>query len=140
MYNDSLYRVSFKCLIQDDAGRVLVVKERDRSSWDLPGGGIDHGETIKDSIQRELKEETAYEDGFIYAILAIDDPVKLLTRDVWQLKVIIKVTPETMEFRIGKDADQMDFIDQNSFEDSDHESERRIYDYAKLVTSQRLAA
>lgn len=140
MYNDSLYRVSFKCLIQDDKGRVLVVKERDRSSWDLPGGGIDHGETIKDSIQRELKEEVAYEDGFTYTILTIDDPIKLLTRDVWQFKIVVKVSPKTMKFRIGKDADEMNFIDPSSLKNSDHEPERRIYDYAMVAIDQRLVA
>lgn len=82
MYNDSLYRVSFKCLIRDEQGMVLAVKERGRSSWDLPGGGMEHGETIETSIKRELREEIAFEGNFTYKVWTIHDPMKLLTRDV----------------------------------------------------------
>lgn len=60
----------------------MVVKEKNRSSWDLPGGGIDYGETVQASIQRELKEEINYQGNFTYEVLAIDDPFKLQTRDV----------------------------------------------------------
>ncbi len=133
MYNDSLYRVSFKCLIQDEEGRVLAVKEAGRSSWDLPGGGIDHGETIKESIRRELKEEIAYTGDFTYTFLTIHDPIKLLTRDVRQFKIVITVKPDTMKFAAGDDADEIAFLDPHSFERSEHESERRLYEYMALL-------
>ncbi len=135
MHNDSLYRVSFKCLIQDEQGRVLAVKERGRSSWDLPGGGIEHGETIKDSIRRELKEETGYEGGFAYSVLTVDDPLKLVSRDVWQFKVVIRVRPDTMDFGVGEDADEVAFIDPGDLKESEHESERRVHRYVTLSGS-----
>lgn len=133
MYNDSLYRVSFKCLIQDNQGKVLVVKEMTRESWDLPGGGIDHGESIRDSIARELLEEVAYDGGFTYQILTVDEPVKLLTRDVWQMRIIIKINPEYMNFNVGKDADEITFINPQELKNSLHESERKIYEYSVFI-------
>lgn len=133
MYNDSLYRVSFKCLIQNDEGKVLAVKEAGRSFWDLPGGGIEHGETIKDSIRRELKEETGYEGGFAYSVLTVDDPLKLVSRDVWQFKIIICVQPDSMDFSVGEDADEVAFIDPEDVRESESESERRLCTYCELV-------
>lgn len=133
MYNDSLYRVSFKCLIEDEQGHVLVVKESGRSSWDLPGGGIDHGETIQQSIKRELREEVAYEGDFTYRVLTVDDPVKLRTREVWQIKVIVVVKLDTIEVRVGDEADEIAFIDPKHLEDSEHESERRVSAYFALM-------
>lgn len=37
--------------------KVLLVKEADDNWWALPGGGIDHGETIETSLLREVEEE-----------------------------------------------------------------------------------
>ena len=44
---DCLYRISLKALIYNDAGQILVVKEIDRTYWDLPGGGMDYDETVE---------------------------------------------------------------------------------------------
>jgi 8-oxo-dGTP pyrophosphatase MutT (NUDIX family) len=39
-------------------GRVLMVYERDRECWELPGGGIEPGESPRAAAVRELWEET----------------------------------------------------------------------------------
>jgi 8-oxo-dGTP pyrophosphatase MutT (NUDIX family) len=54
--DDCLYRVAIRVLIvQDD--QILLVKEADDDWWALPGGGVDHGETIEASLVREVEEE-----------------------------------------------------------------------------------
>jgi 8-oxo-dGTP pyrophosphatase MutT (NUDIX family) len=51
------YRISAKALVLDEARtKFLVVREED-GRWELPGGGIDHGETPQEAIVREVKEE-----------------------------------------------------------------------------------
>ncbi len=132
MHQDSLYRVSFKCLIKDQDGKILVVKERNRSSWELPGGGIDHGETIEASIARELFEEVSFEGAFKYRILKIQNPVKLLTRDIWQIQIVILLEVDNYNFSVGSDADEIRFIDYSELESSENESENRISEHYRL--------
>lgn len=56
--DDCLYRVAARVLIVRN-GKVLLVKEDSEDWWAIPGGGIDHGETIKSSLIREVEEELA---------------------------------------------------------------------------------
>ena len=41
-----------------DAGRLLLVHRADNDLWALPGGGHEVGESIEDTVVREVKEET----------------------------------------------------------------------------------
>lgn len=52
-------RRGVKAFVRDDT-RVLLVKERraDGSTfWTLPGGGVEHGESLRTCLRRELAEE-----------------------------------------------------------------------------------
>ncbi|WP_371480796.1 NUDIX domain-containing protein [Kitasatospora sp. NBC_00315] len=46
------------CLLQDEDGRVLIVKAGYREHWQFPGGTIDLGEGPDACAARELEEET----------------------------------------------------------------------------------
>ena len=54
------YRVSVKGLIHDNNGKLLFVRERS-DTWDLPGGGLEHGEGIAEALRRECREELGAE-------------------------------------------------------------------------------
>ena len=56
-----LPRIRLTGILVED-GKVLLVKEvlRERSRWNLPGGGLEPGETIEAGLIRELREETGY--------------------------------------------------------------------------------
>ena len=57
------YRVSIKAKINFN-GKTLLARE-DGKKWDLPGGGIEHYETIDEALKRELTEEIGVSDFFI---------------------------------------------------------------------------
>lgn len=52
---------SVVAIVQDDKGRVLLIHKTDNNLWALPGGGHELGESIADSVVREVKEETGYD-------------------------------------------------------------------------------
>jgi 8-oxo-dGTP diphosphatase len=39
-------------------GRIVLIRRRDDGRWSLPGGIVDWGQDIPDTVKRELKEET----------------------------------------------------------------------------------
>ncbi|WP_128102128.1 NUDIX domain-containing protein [Paenibacillus sp. DCT19] len=45
-------------IIKDSYGRVLLQRRSDYGDWGLPGGGMETGETIEETMIREVKEET----------------------------------------------------------------------------------
>lgn len=63
----SVYAVA---IIED---RLLVIRDRGVSRWDLPGGGIELLESNLEALHREVQEETG---------LLLDGPVEFLTRVV----------------------------------------------------------
>jgi len=51
------FRVAVSALIFDD-GRILLAHRRDIDWWNLPGGGMEVGETVDEALRREVREET----------------------------------------------------------------------------------
>ena len=56
----TFYRVTIKAIICDDEGRLLVGRAGD-DTWEVPGGGWEHGESFDGCIKREIKEELGVE-------------------------------------------------------------------------------
>ena len=52
-----------RLIVADDEGRVLVLRRANSDygmgGWCLPGGKVDYGETVEDTVRKELQEETA---------------------------------------------------------------------------------
>jgi len=131
---DYLYRISIKGLIRNDKGEVLVVKESGRTYWDLPGGGMDHGEDFDTAIAREMNEEVSLQGEFTYRIIDIDQPAFSAQHNFWQVRMIFEIIPTDMAFAPGIDSDEIAFIHPDILKDADNEVTRRIYTYATKST------
>ena len=59
--SSAIFRIGVFALIFDDQGRILLGHRRDIDWWNLPGGGMDKGETIDETVCREVREETGLE-------------------------------------------------------------------------------
>ncbi len=52
---------SVVAVVEDNDGRILMIHKTDNDLWALPGGGHDIGESIRDTVVREVREETGYD-------------------------------------------------------------------------------
>lgn len=70
---DSSVRIRVAAVIQRD-GALLMVRhlKAGRTYWMLPGGGVDHGETMAEALVRELREEVCIEIAPGPLVLASD--------------------------------------------------------------------
>lgn len=53
-----MFRIGVFGIVTDDEDRVLLCHRRDYDLWNLPGGGVENGETPWDALVREIREET----------------------------------------------------------------------------------
>lgn len=69
-------KVDVRAAARDDAGRLLLVKERSDGGWALPGGWADVGDAPGDVAVRETAEEAGYlvEPVRLIGVYDRDDP------------------------------------------------------------------
>ena len=65
MANEKLFYIGIKGLIVNEADKILLLRadvSKHRKNvepyWDIPGGRISEGQTVIDTLQREIAEET----------------------------------------------------------------------------------
>lgn len=63
---------SVTAVVRNEAGHLLLIHKTDNNLWALPGGGHDIGETVADTVVREVQEETGID-------VVVDDIVGLYT-------------------------------------------------------------
>src|SRR5215213_2018125 len=49
---------SVTAIVPNERGELLLVHKTDNNLWALPGGAMDVGESMADTVVREVKEET----------------------------------------------------------------------------------
>ena len=61
-------------LVED--GKILIVKQvvSNERAWSLPGGRVEKGETIEDSILREMEEETGLKTRIVKLLYLCEKP------------------------------------------------------------------
>jgi ADP-ribose pyrophosphatase YjhB (NUDIX family) len=72
---------SVTAVVVDGDGNLLLIHKTDNDLWALPGGGHDAGETISDTVVREVKEETGIEVEVVDLVGLYTDPRHVMTYD-----------------------------------------------------------
>ena len=53
-----IFAITARAIIQDEDGRILLVRRSDNGDWVMPAGSIELEESILDCLKREVIEET----------------------------------------------------------------------------------
>lgn len=104
---DCHYRTSIKGLITNDQNQFLLVKE-ESSLWELPGGGLDFGETPQQCLTREIQEEmnlqvTSVASQPTYYFTFLDEKGR------WRSNVVYQAQVQNLEFTPSAECIEMRF-------------------------------
>jgi ADP-ribose pyrophosphatase YjhB (NUDIX family) len=56
--NLTLISIGTRAILQDEQGRVLLIRRADNGMWAMPAGSMELGESVLDCLKREVFEET----------------------------------------------------------------------------------
>lgn len=90
------YRISIKALIVNEEKKFLLFQE-ENGTWELPGGGLDFGETPQECLVRELKEEAG-----MHVTWVSKNPAYFVTgvlqEETWKAAVLYETKVESLNF------------------------------------------
>lgn len=72
---------SVTAVVTNDDGDILLIHKTDNDLWALPGGGHDIGESIADTVAREVKEETGVDVEATGIVGLYTDPRHVMAYD-----------------------------------------------------------
>lgn len=92
------FRVAVSALIFNE-GKVLLAHRRDIDWWNLPGGGMEEGETVDEALCREVLEETGLEVEIGQLVGVYSKPLKQEVVLAFRCQVLNGSPHETEEMR-----------------------------------------
>lgn len=123
-----LFQVSIKALITDDNGRLLLIKETTEKWgewWDLPGGRIEHGENILDTLTRECREELGIEVKLVDHEPFVAVSAQHRSGD-WFIMLAYRVKPLSTEFSVTDEASEYAYCSPADFAGKDIANQTKI--------------
>jgi 8-oxo-dGTP diphosphatase len=86
------FRVGAFAIIEQD-GRYLLARRSDIGWWNLPGGGLESGETLDEGLAREVMEEVGLRVGIVRVVGVYSKPRK----DEVVITFLCRMAPESGE-------------------------------------------
>jgi ADP-ribose pyrophosphatase YjhB (NUDIX family) len=107
---------SVVAFVRDRAGRVLMVQRSDNGRWALPGGGHDIGESIGDTVVREVREETGIEVEVLGLSGIYTDPGHVMRYDDGEVRqqfsICFRARPVGGRLRTSSETTQVRWVEQ----------------------------
>lgn len=103
------YRVSIKGLILDESREKFAVTLEDSGWWELPGGGIDWGESPEKCLVREIKEEMGLE---VIAVGVFPEYCLIgeNTKGKWAVNLVFEASVRDLNFTPSSECREIKFV------------------------------
>ncbi|MFJ9780650.1 NUDIX hydrolase [Amycolatopsis sp. NPDC101161] len=108
--------VAVSAFIQDDEGRILMIRRTDNDLYSIPGGQLELGETLAEAAVREVREETGIECEVTKVIGLYSDPKHVIAYDDGEVRqefsICFRARPLSGTLRTSNESKEVKWITQ----------------------------
>jgi ADP-ribose pyrophosphatase YjhB (NUDIX family) len=112
--------VAVSAFIQDDEGRILMIRRTDNDLYSIPGGQLELGETLAEAAVREVREETGIECEVTGVIGLYSDPKHVIAYDDGEVRqefsICFRATPKGGTLQTSEESKVVDWVKPSSLE------------------------
>ncbi|MGW4116405.1 NUDIX hydrolase [Actinosynnema sp. NPDC004786] len=106
--------VAVTAFVQDDRGRILMIRRTDNDLYAIPGGAQDVGETIGHTVIREVKEETGIDVDPTDIIGVYSDPAHVISYTNGEVRqefsICFRAQPIGGELRTSNESSEVHWV------------------------------
>lgn len=104
------YRISIKALILDETRTKFLVVQEEIGKWELPGGGMDWGETPEETLKRELHEEMGISILKVRQTPSYFLTGQFLSNAIWYANILYETEVEHLNFTPSNECIAVHFV------------------------------
>ncbi len=104
------YRVSIKGLILDETRTKFLIVQEENGLWELPGGGLEWGESPQDGLRREIQEEMGLQVTYLHPHPCYFITEKNLKGDLWIANVLFEIEVQDLNFVPSEECVAIQFV------------------------------
>jgi ADP-ribose pyrophosphatase YjhB (NUDIX family) len=121
---------SVTAVVRDDAGRILLIHKTDNDLWAVPGGGHDIGESVGDTVVREVLEETGITVEIDNIVGLYTDPQHVMAYDDGEVRqqfsICFRAHPTGGSLRTSSESKEVRWMDPADLDDLDIHPSMRL--------------
>ncbi|MFJ1753868.1 NUDIX hydrolase [Kitasatospora sp. NPDC088134] len=125
---------SVTAVVTNAEGELLLIHKTDNNLWALPGGGHDVGESVSDTVIREVQEETGIDVEVVSVVGLYTDPNHVMAYDDGEVRqqfsICFRARPIGGELRTSSESKEVRWVNPADLADLDiHPSMRLRIDH-----------
>ncbi|MYW03246.1 NUDIX domain-containing protein [Streptomyces sp. SID3343] len=106
---------SVTAVVVDARGHLLMIHRTDNDLWAIPGGGHDVGESIAETVVREVREETGIDVEVLDLVGTYTDPHHVMAYDDGEVRqqfsLCFRARPVGGELRTSSESKAVRWVD-----------------------------
>ncbi|GGV45211.1 NUDIX hydrolase [Kitasatospora herbaricolor] len=106
---------SVTAVVTDMSGQLLLIHKTDNDLWALPGGGHDIGESVGQTVVREVFEETGIDVEVVAVTGLYTDPDHVIAYDDGEVRqqfsICFRARPIGGDLRTSKESKEVRWVD-----------------------------
>ncbi|GAA3637842.1 NUDIX domain-containing protein [Lentzea roselyniae] len=112
--------VAVTAFVRDEHGRLLMIRRTDNDLYSIPGGAQDVGETIGQTVIREVKEETGIDVEPVDIVGVYSDPKHIIAYTDGEVRqqfsICFRAQPTGGELRTSTESSEVHWVNRGDLD------------------------